>query len=285
MNKIVLLSIVLCMSTVLCAADSMDKLGEKSEKTQKAKPFVTASAKKITNLKEGGFAEKPSFVDEFDVGWPNKAKYWQVATWKQNKTQMGKDRCKVNAEGFLVQTVKPGLPGKGGSMQSKQEFGWGRWVARVKTTPVPGVLNSIFTKDWDDLKTETPNNDGNKGEIDIELLSHTYGPNKGEVHLAIHLKKHAPLWHLDIPLDFNPSAEFHEWGFDVLPDRVVWHVDGKFLHEWKYTEEHKIDPAYEFFFNSWTMKKWIKGPPEKDAHYYIDWVKFYPYNHSKANEK
>lgn len=257
---------------------SMDDLAAKSEKTQKARPFKMAAAPKLPSLEAGGFAAEPALHDDFDPGWPKKADYWLVATWKQNRTQMSPERCRVDDKGHLVQTVLGGkLPGEGGSMQSKIEFGYGRWVARVKPTSVPGILNSIFTKDWDDLTTPESNSDGDKGEVDIELLSHTYGPDSGEVHLAIHLEGHTPLWHLDIPLDFNPSDDFHEWGFDILPDRVVWHVDGRVIHEWKYTERFRINPNYEFFFNSWTMKNWIKGPPAKDGDYLIDWVKFYPY--------
>lgn len=141
---------------------------------------------------------------------------------------------------------------------------------------MPGVLNSIFTKDWDDQTTPDSEHDGKKGEVDIEFVTHTFGPGRGEVHLAIHLEKHEPLWHMDIPLDFNPSDDFHEWGFDILPDRVVWHVDGRVLHTWLYEGEYKIDPNYEFFFNSWTRTKWLKGPPMAPADYLIDWVRFYP---------
>ena len=65
------------------------------------------------------------------------------------------------------------------------------------------------------------------------------------------------------------------------PWAFVFMLNGKFLAEWKYTKAERIDPNYEMFFNSWTMKKWIKGPPKKDAHYKIDWVKFYPHKHSK----
>jgi hypothetical protein len=35
------------------------------------------------------------------------------------------------------------------------------------------------------------------------------------------------------------------------------------------------------FFNAWTMEKWIKGPPQKQGDYRIDWVKFYPLANSK----
>lgn len=255
---------------------SLDKLAEKSEQTQKAEPFSSETSPLLPSLKQGGFAETPEFEDTFSPGWPMRDKAWEVATWKQNGTQMSPERAAVNEDGQLVLTVKADAPFRGGSLQSNREFGYGRWVARVKAASEPGVLNSIFTKDWNNLKTTESNSDGNKGEVDIELLSHTFGPDRGEVHVAIHLKNHTPLWHLDIPLDFNPSDEYHEWGFDILPDRVVWHVNGRVLHSWSYTDEHFITPDYEFFFNAWTMEKWIQGPPANDANYHIDWVRFHP---------
>ncbi len=258
------------------AGGAMQDLGAKSEQTPKAVPFFMDRAPRLPSLQEGGFAQQATFVDEFDPGWPKQKTLWQVATWKQNGTQMDPERCRVNEDGQLVQTVTAGMPPRGGSLQTRHEYGYGRWIARIKPSATPGVLNSFFTKDWDDLTTATPNNDGNKGEVDIELLSHTYGENKGEVHLAIHLLEHHPLWHLDIPLDFNPSDDFHEWGFDILPDKVIWHVDGRILHQWAYTDTFRIDENYEVFFNSWTMQKWIQGPPKEDAHYLIDWVKFHP---------
>lgn len=227
------------------------------------------------------FAETPTFIDNFDPGWEQNQKDWAVATWTQNKTKMSKERCQTNGEGMLVQTVLPKLPGEGGSMQTKAEFGYGRWVARVKPSSVPGVLNSIFTMDWDDKKQPGTNGKGRHGEIDIEFLTHTFSKNNGQVHLALHLaddkgNHHPNIYKADPELGFNPSDDFHEWGFDILPDRVEWHVDGKVLDVWHYTNGIKVDEDYEFFMNSWTMKKWIEGPPPEKADYYIDWVKFYP---------
>lgn len=222
------------------------------------------------------FEETPSFSDDFPAEWNPALAGWRVATWKQNGTQMSPERCQTDGSGLLIQTVKAGVPKLGGSMQTAREFGFGRWVARVKPSSVPGALNSIFTKDWDDLTTPEPENDGKMGEIDIEFLTYTFSKKHGKVHLAIHLKDRDNYYSVDPVLNFNPSDDFHEWGFDVLPDRVVWHVDGKELHTWRYTKDAFIDENYEFFFNSWTQGQWINGPPKKDARYEIDWVKFYP---------
>lgn len=263
------------------ATDVTAKIAEASGRTPKAPPWFFEKAKPLPSLEEAGMAAEPAFSDHFGTGWSPANHGWRVATWQQNGTLMSPERCAVDAEGHLVQTVLAGEPPRGGSMQTDREFGWGRWVARVKPSAVPGLLNSIFTKDWDDLTTPVEH-DGRKAEVDIEFVTHSFGPGKGEVHLAIHLAKHHPLWDLDIPVDFNPSDGFREWGFDILPDRVVWHMDGKILHEWSYTPEHRVDPGYEFFFNSWTRKKWLKGPPAANAHYLIDWVKFFPLENQPA---
>lgn len=239
---------------------------------QKGRLVVLAEAPAIPSLSAGGFAETPSFSTDFSTGLGSG---WRVASWKQNGTLMSPERCRV-VDGLLTLTVLPGEPFQGGSLQTTWEFGYGRWVARVKPSSVPGVLNSIFTKDWDDLTKPGSHAQGNKDEVDIEFLTHTFSGGRGEVHLAIHREGHTPLWSMDIPLDFDPSSDFRQWGFDILPDRVVWHVDGKELLTWKFTGEHHIAENYEFFFNAWTKKKWILGPPAEAADYHIAWVRFYP---------
>lgn len=239
-------------------------------------PFRLAEAPLLVSLNEGGFAETPAFEDDFGEGWEKRQKDWRVATWNQNHTQMSPERCRTDGEGRMVQTVLAGEPNRGGSMQTNREFGYGRWIARVKPSAVPGLLNSIFTKDWDNLKTPADPADGGKAEVDIEFLSRTFGEGTGQVHLAIHLKDKQNFWESNVPLDFNPSDDFHEWGFDILPDKVVWHVDGKVIHTWPNTQENHAGPDYEFFFNSWTWDRWIKGPPKEDGKYLIDWVRFYP---------
>jgi len=258
------------------SGNTTDLIAAVSGKTPKGPPFVFAEAVDIPDLAPGGFSTEPAFVENFDSGWESGTKDWQIATWTQNKTEMSRARARANEDGHLVLTVKAGEPARGGSIQSTREFGYGRWIARVRPSPVPGVLNSVFTKDWDDLTTETKH-DGRKAEVDFEFLTHTFGPDSGEIHLAVHLLNKHPLFHVDIPLDFNPSDEFRDWGFDILPDKVIWHVDGKLLFAWEYTDEYFIDENYEFFFNAWTNVKWIQGPPEEDADYHIDWLKFYPY--------
>jgi len=218
----------------------------------------------------------PTFVDDFKPGWNASHPEWFVATWMQNGTEMDPSRCRDNGEGFLVQTVLAGEPYRGGSMQSLIEFPYGTWQARLRPSPVPGVLNSMFIKDWDDLTTPTPWDDGTKFEVDIEFLTYTFGPDTGRVHLAIHLAEQSNYFVRDVQLDFNPSDAYHVWGFDILPDKVIWHVDGEVLETWNKPSHLTIPENYEMFFNSWTKDVWINGPPAVNADYHIDWVAFTP---------
>lgn len=236
---------------------------------------LLAAAEK-TGPKTARFADEPAFQDNFDAGWSKTQKDWRVASWKQNGTEMSPDRCADDGKGCLVQTVLAGEPYRGGSMQTAKDYPYGRWVARLKAASVPGVLNSMFTDDWENMATETAD-DGTKYEVDIELLTYTFGKKTGKVHLAVHVPGVKNAFVEDVPLEFNPSDDFHVWGIDLLPDRIVWHVDGKELRTWKCPPgQEPPDVGHEMFFNAWTKPSWIKGPPKEDARYLIDWVKFYP---------
>lgn len=248
---------------------------EENDKLIDVPPFNSQTASPIPSLQEAGLASEPAFFDDFDPGWNETQEDWLVASWTQNGAQMDPSRCRTNDQGHLIQTVKAGMPYRGGSLETKPEFGWGRWLARVKPSNVPGALHSIFVKDWDNRKTELLH-DGMKSEVDFEFLTYTFSEGRGKVHIAIHLLHAKPLLGADVELDFNPSDDFNIWGFDILPDRVIWHVNGKHIHTWFYTEKDYIDPAYEMYFNSWTLDEWIMGPPKMDSNYAVDWVKFYP---------
>lgn len=67
----------------------------------------------------GEFATEPAFEDDFLPGWEKNQKAWDVATWRQNQTQMSPERCVTDGNGILIQTVLAGDPALGGSMQTK----------------------------------------------------------------------------------------------------------------------------------------------------------------------
>src|SRR5690606_22409203 len=79
------------------------------------------------------------------------------------------------------------------------------------------------------------------------------------------------------PLKFDPSEDFHIWGFEVTPTHIEYFVDDTVLYRYVYAEEDiTFDAPYMLKFNVWSQEKWIQGPPKADVEtvYEIDWVRF-----------
>lgn len=202
------------------------------------------------------------------------AERWLVAGWREHGVQMSPERVVVDEDGRLnITFVNDAEEGYlGGALQTQREdFRYGRWEARLKPTSVPGVLNSMYTIDWGD-------GDGTKQEIDIEFLTYTFdGPeHPGEVWIALHAAGRESTG-FSQPLDFDPSADFHVWGWEITPEYIEWFVDDQVLYRYVYAEQDiTVDAPYMLKFNVWTQEAWIHGPPTEDLEttYQIDWVRF-----------
>jgi len=210
------------------------------------------------------------FYEDFSDGIDDKR--WLVATWNEHKTQMGKERCFVEDGVLNLVFINDSEKGfLGGALQTrKEDFSYGRWEARIKPSSVSGVLNSMYTIDWRDGK-------GTRQEIDIEFLTYTFDDkHPGEVWIAMHAKGRKSTG-FSVPLEFNPSKDFHVWGFDITPTHIEFFVDDQAVHKYVYENEAiTVDAPYMLKFNVWSLEKWINGPPKADtpAIYQIDWVRF-----------
>jgi beta-glucanase (GH16 family) len=216
-----------------------------------------------------------------DFGGPLDNQIWQVLGGNEHGGDLSSERCYV--ENGLLNMIFINDPAKGylsSAIQTRNEFLYGRWEASLKPTDVPGVLNSFYTIDWNNTADETSESNGTKQEIDIEFLSKSFKDKTGEVHLAVHESgKKSFDTNPDIKLDFNPSANFHVWGFEVTPEYIEWFVEGKVLHRYNYAENDiTINAPYMLKLNFWSSEKWIGGPPEENVVcvYQIDWIKFTP---------
>ena len=209
------------------------------------------------------------------------SKLWRVAGWTEHGGKTSPERCYAK-DGFLnmifINDQDEGYLGS--AIQTVDEFFYGRWEARLKPSHVPGILNSFYTIDWDNTTTPDADNDGTKQEIDIEFLTKSFKGSTGEIHIALHARtKKSYNSEPDFSLDFDPSKEFHTYGYDITPDYIEWFVDNKIIHRYVYKENDiSITAPYMLKLNSWTSEKWVGGPPEKNVEcvYQIDWIKFTP---------
>ncbi len=210
---------------------------------------------------------------------------WQIATWNEHGGQTGTERCYAK-DGFL-NLVFINDPRKGflsSAIQTRKEFLYGRWEARLKVTDVPGVLNSLYTIDWNDTSNGSSDSNGTKQEIDIEFLTKSFSKSAGAVHLAVHAAGRKSFdTNPDIRLGFNPSDDFHVWGFEITPEYIEWFVDDKILLKYTYKDHNiAITAPYQLKLNVWSQNgasTWIGGPPAvgKKCIYQIDWIKFTPF--------
>ncbi len=220
------------------------------------------------------------FRDDFD-GPVLDTSVWQAATWIEHGGQTGSERCYVE-DGYLHMIFRNDSESGylNASVQTRDEFLYGTWKARLKPSSTAGVLNSMFTIDWDDMDNSSSTSDGTKQEIDIEFLTASFSENAGEVHYAVHAEgKNSHNTNPDIPVNFNPSDDFHIWGFTITPEKIEWFVDETVLHSYVYSENDiAVTGSYQLKFNVWTCVDWVNGPPEADVDcvYLIDWVSFTP---------
>ena len=131
---------------------------------------------------------------------------------------------------------------------------------------------------WNNTSDASADDNGTKQEIDIEFLTYSFANSYGEVHFAVHAAgKESEETNPDIVLDFNPSDDFHIWGFDITSEYIEWFVDDKILKKYEYNEgDIKINAPYSLKFNVWTSEHWVNGPPTPDIEciYEIDWIRF-----------
>lgn len=107
-----------------------------------------------------------------------------------------------------------------GEYQSRRFFGYGRFEARLKVVPAPGVVTGFFTY------TGPSFDDAPHDEIDFEFL----GKSPREVQLNYYTAGkggHETM----IDLGFDASEDFHTYAFEWRPDSIRWFVDGRQVHE------------------------------------------------------
>ncbi len=220
-----------------------------------------------------------SFRDDFN-GTAVDSSVWQVATWSEHNGQTSAERCYVKDGYLTLLFINNDGVYLSSAIQTRKEFLYGKWEARLKVSNVPGLLNSMYTIDWDDTSNSSSASDGTKQEIDIEFLTNTFSGSTGEVHAAVHAAGKSSSSG-DYNLSFNPSSGFHTWGLEITPDYIQWSVDGTVLVTYTYSQYGiYITAPYQLKFNVWTQADWIGGPPESGVTctYLIDWIQFTPYS-------
>lgn len=169
----------------------------------------------------------------------------------------------------LKVTVLPTLQCSGVGTQ-RQDFLYGSFRSFMRTTAAKGTVAGMFVYHPE-------------GEIDIELLSTL----ENQAYFALHPGlvnengQASALTHGNADLDFDPSADFHEYRFDWFPDMVVFYVDG--VERYRMITNVLQKPG-RIMFNHWTdgNKKFSQGPATEDASLWVKNMTFF-FNSTTTN--
>jgi GR25 family glycosyltransferase involved in LPS biosynthesis len=149
-------------------------------------------------------------------------------TFPGNLASFERENVLYSDEGarLVFEAADAGLrPYRSGAFVSARCFTYGRFEAEMRAALGPGLITGLF------LHRAAP-----RQEIDIELVAadprrmlvNVYF-NPGDDGAAMGFGYRGSPFRID--LGFDATADFHLYTIDWRPDRVVWMVDGKVVHQ------------------------------------------------------
>jgi hypothetical protein len=158
---------------------------------------------------------------------------------------------------------------RGAELRTKQAFTYGRFVVRMKSAQLSGMLSSFFTyheiislNDWNEIDIET------MGRYSDRIQFNTITPVQ-QNHVMEQLVK------------FNPRKAFHVLAIEWTPDYVAWWVDSAEVY--RQTDSHILTLQYaqKLMMNIWPPASvdWagVFDPSKLPVYAYYDWVEYYSY--------
>jgi len=158
---------------------------------------------------------------------------------------------------------------KGAELRTKMSYTYGRFEARIKSTPREGILTSLFTYHDGDVVA-------NWNEIDIEIMGryeydvqfNTITP--GQVN---HVGRRV--------LQTSPHREFHTYAIEWTPTAVAWFVDGQEVYRQSGSHIQTLNKSQKLMMNIWNPEapNWAGEWNEKvlPAFAYYDWASYASY--------
>ena len=142
-------------------------------------------------------------------------------------------------------------------MRTQEHFGYGRYETIMRPTGESGSVTAFFTY------TGPPFGDPHD-EVDIEFVGAR--PNRVEFNYFKNGKPSKKSLRYD--LGFDASAEMNLYGFDWLPDKIIWYVNGIEVHRTQKDGSDIPTNAGKLYISAWTgterMFSWT-GEPDFDS--------------------
>jgi hypothetical protein len=179
-----------------------------------------------------------------------------------------------------MQTVFIAKEYKGGEYRTIEPVLYGKFEVRYKPPQKDGVLASFFT--YFTGSDSVPWTSAEWNEIDIEILGrydNNVQFNTITPYQLNHVKSNF--------VDFNPTEDFHVYGFEWTPAYVAWFVDGEEVHRQTGNHIETLIHPQRIMMNIWNpqWENWVGewDPDVLPAFAYYDWVKYYSYTPGSGN--
>ncbi len=198
--------------------------------------------------------EAVNFVERFGLldqdrwqvsdGWRNGA--WTANDWDAEQVSLRGQDLTIELE----RRSGGDDPFTSGELQSRELYKHGYFEVRLRAPRGSGLVSGFFTY-------ARPDENGHWDEIDIEILGRDttqvqFTTFHGGVHRAVTL-----------PLGFDAAEGHHTYGFEWLPGRVRWYVDGQLMHEARGEDVPQAPQRLiSHLWNSATLTDWL-GPIEQ----------------------
>ena len=238
--------------------------------------FITIA---LSMMSEGNAQTTPQIFEEFN-GWTGVTS--PDGVWRRNGDWTGTGNNLLTLADAVVSTTSNGVSGgyltltvkanklEGGEIQTigtvGSALGYGYYEVRMKVSSVSGCCNSFF---WKEVNY-------GPGEIDLEFLTNeTWTSTNGQVHCQLHNSNYDGGGPKTFP--FDPSAQFHRYGFLWTADKIDWTADGQVIQTLSGPSSSIPATKGYIMMNAWTGNANLGGgPPTQDAPCVYDWVKFWP---------
>jgi hypothetical protein len=180
---------------------------------------------------------------------------WQKSSHKLGRSYLSPQNVDID-NGHARIRIPAGTLASG-ELASVDYFKYGTYRASMLLPPVAGLVAAFFlfhgpAGSNDEIDIEIYNCDG----WQIEFTTWVQGVRTNTV------KK---------PLEFDPSAGYHEYRIDFYPQGLSFLIDGQ---PWQTYTSGLPTETMNLFVNTW-FPDWLPGvPPSTDKYTYVDWVQY-----------
>ncbi len=153
----------------------------------------------------------------------------------------------------------------GGEYKSDDKYSYGKYSASIKVSQTPGTYLTFYSYQWPTGILREGHN-----EIDIEIQ---YIDGRYTALLSTWVKGVKSRYMYYLP--FDPSEDYHTYGYDWYPDRVEFYIDNMSKPVWTSRSNIPAQPMYVYFQN-WVIRDVPASHGDGINTEYVDWVTVEP---------